>query len=240
MIKIHFVCLTRCYLNLQGFLIIDTFPKDCVYKDHLIVKYSLRIYYNFYYALNYILKSVLSFTIVKGNTFSCFLFLLILCSFTSFSLSGCASKFISFKDPETNAEITRMSGNRLSGGISLVELNAQRYEKSGDISYSLFIRYAGPSYLEITPGKSLVIIIDGNRFEIIGKGSEDHRNYISIGLVEEIAYYHNMEPEFIRLLCEAYNVHVEVKGSTTSIRRYFNNDNFSKFNEFYKRYIEAP
>jgi hypothetical protein len=153
-------------------------------------------------------------------------------------LSGCASHFISFTDESSNATIVRMNGNRLAGGMSSLELNAQRFEKEGQISYSLFIRYSGLFFLNIDQGKSLLLIIDGQPTQITGSGSNGRRNYISIGLVEEVAYYHNIEPDLIRKIAYAKQVEIEVQGSTTVLKRYFKTKNLLIFKEFYNSYME--
>jgi len=154
-------------------------------------------------------------------------------------LQGCASHFTTFRDPDTNAAITRMVGNRLAGGIPSLELNAQRYEKSGQISYSLIVRYSGMALLEIPAGETLFIIIKENRTALAGKGSEGRRNTLSVGLFEEVAYYHEVDPGIIQMMAEANDVQVEVKGSTSTSKRYFSKNNMLRFQEFYTRYVHG-
>lgn len=163
--------------------------------------------------------------------------LLALCLSAALFFSGCAAPFANFKDKDTNADITRMNGNRLAGGISYVELNAQRFEKDGIISYSLLVRYAGPIFINIESGKSLVLIIDGLSKEIGGTGSNGHRNILSLGVVEEIAYYHNLEPDLMKQIAYAKKVDVEIHGSAGSLKRYFNTNNFLKFQAFCELYV---
>ena len=155
-----------------------------------------------------------------------------------FFMLGCASSFTSFTDEETKNHIVRMNGNRLAGGISSIELNVQQFTKDNLTSYSLFIVYSSPVFLNIGPGKSLTLIIDGQRNEIAGSGSDKHRNIVSLGLVEEIAYYHDLEPSLIKRLAYAKEVEVEVQGSTKTLKRYFKKNNFSKFKEFCNLYMD--
>jgi hypothetical protein len=152
-------------------------------------------------------------------------------------LTSCASHLISFRDEETNAYITRMRGNRLAGGFTSVELNAQKFEKEGNLSYSLIIVYSGPAYLNIDPGKSLVLIIDGERHEITGSGSGKHREFVSFGLVEETAYYHDIDPDLIRRISQAKKIDVELHYSTKALKRYLTTKNINRFKEFYNTYI---
>ena len=153
-------------------------------------------------------------------------------------MAGCSSQIIAFKDNDTDAEILRTRMNRLSGGISFVTLNAQRFEKGDDISYTLFVVYAGPSFLNIESGRSLVVFIDGQRHEFTGKGSSDHRNVVSLGLVEEKAYYHDIDPDVIRQLAYAKKVEIVVKGSSDSMKRHFNGSHIATFREFYDYSVE--
>jgi hypothetical protein len=157
-----------------------------------------------------------------------------------FLMAGCAHTTYSiFTDKETNAHIVRMNGNRLSGGISYVALDPQRYEKQGQISYSLIIKYQGPSFMNIGSGKSLVIIFDGQRKELTGIGSEGHREIVSLGLVNEAAYYHDIEPDLIRRLAYAKKVVIEVHGSPDVLTRYFKEKNLSNMKEFYDHYVDT-
>ncbi|MGD0209807.1 MAG: hypothetical protein ABSC14_02360 [Desulfomonilia bacterium] len=158
-----------------------------------------------------------------------------------FFITGCGHHtfYYIFTDKGTDAHFVRMRGNKLSGGICLIELDAQRFEKKDQVSYSLFIVYAGPFFINIKSGKSLVLIIDDQRHEISGKGSESHRNIVSPGLVEEKAYYHDIEPDFMRKLAYAKKIEVEVIGSTDVIKRYFEEKNLSNLKEFYNHYTDT-
>lgn len=155
-----------------------------------------------------------------------------------FLMIGCSSQIISFKDNNTGAEILRTRASRLVGGISFVTLNAQRFEKGDDISYTLFVVYAGPSFLNIESGRSLVVSIDGQRHEFTGKGSSDHRTVVSLGLVEEKAYYHDIDPNIIRKLAYAKKVEIVVKGSSDSVKRHLNGSHIATFREFYDYSVE--
>jgi hypothetical protein len=157
-----------------------------------------------------------------------------------FLLTGCGHTTLSiFTDRETNAHIVQMNENRLSGGISYVALDAQRYEKEGQISYTFIIKYQGLSFINIDAGKSLVIIFDGQRNELAGRGSEKYRGIVSLGLVKETAYYHDIDPDLIRKLAYAKKIVVEVHGSTDALTRYFNEKNLSNLKEFYDHYVDT-
>jgi len=151
-----------------------------------------------------------------------------------FFITGCAATpIISFTDESTNAHFVRMKDNGLAGGIGLIQLNAQRFEKKGEISFSLFVVYTGPNFIYIGSGKSLMLIIDGQRNELAGMGSEKHRNIIFLGVVEETASYHDIDPDLIRRLANAKQVEVYVKGSTDVLERHFKKINFNNFKNFY-------
>ena len=157
-----------------------------------------------------------------------------------FLVAGCGhTSYFIFTDEETDAHFVRMHGNRLSGGLEFVALNTQRFEKRGHISYSLFIEYQGLNYINIDSGESLVIIIDGQHNVLEGKGSASHRYMILPTLVYEAAYYHDVEPEFIRKLAYAKMVEIEVHGSTYVLNRQFEEKNISRIKYFYDHYVNA-
>ena len=62
---------------------------------------------------------------------------------------------------------------------------------------------------------------------------------MSPGLVEEKAYYHDIEPDFMRKLAYAKKIEVEVIGSTDVIKRYFEEKNLSNLKEFYNHYTDT-
>lgn len=153
-------------------------------------------------------------------------------------LQGCGTSITAFTDKGSHAEIIRMRGNRLAGGITSVELNVQRYEKREAPSISLIVIYTGPFFLNLEEGKSLALTIDGTRVDISGAGSCQHREHVSLGLIQETAYYHEIDPEMIRSIAYAHQVHVELSGSSGVVRRHFNDGNFRHFKEFFERHIE--
>jgi len=131
-----------------------------------------------------------------------------------------------------------MNGNRLGGGITSVELDAQRFEKGNVPSYSLIVIYSGPTFINIDPGESLILIVDGKRYEFQGNGSDQNKNIISIGVIEEKAYYHDLEPDFFRILAYAKEVEVEVHATRNIMNRHFKKNNFTNFKEFYNLYVK--
>jgi hypothetical protein len=147
-------------------------------------------------------------------------------------MNGCA-RIASFRDDSTGADIIRLTGNKLTGhGIARVELNVQQYGKKGTFTYSLIVVHAGPQYLDIPEGPSLVVEIDGIRKGISGRGSERHRVFVTPFLVEETAYYHDIDPGLIQSIASAKQVRIEVHGSQGVVRRDFSKINFNKFKEF--------
>ena len=157
-----------------------------------------------------------------------------------FLIAGCGHATYSFfNNRKTNIHIVRMNGNRMAGGIYYVALDAQRYEEGDKISFSLIIKYQGPLFINIDNKKPLVIIIDGQRNELIGKGSQDHQDIVFIGSVIESAYYHDIKPSLIKKLAYAENIVVEIHGSTNTLTRYFNEKNLSNFKEFYHEYVDT-
>jgi hypothetical protein len=155
-------------------------------------------------------------------------------------VTGCGHTTYSFfNDKKSNTHIVRMNGNRLAGGIRYVALDAQRYEEGGQISYSLIIRYQGPLFINIDSEKPLVIIIDGQRNELTGRGSKGHQHHVSLGVINESAYYHGIKPGFIKKLAYAKKIVVEIHGSTDILTRYFKEKNLSNLKEFYHHYVDT-
>jgi len=152
----------------------------------------------------------------------------------AFFLCGCAATIHSFHNETNNVRIVRMSGNKLAGGIWRIELDVQRHEKKGRHSYSLFVVYSGPGFVTIESGKSLSLIIDGRRTDIEGGGSVSHRGFILPGLVEETAFYHDIDKGLIREIAYAHQITVEVRGTKAVIQRRFKELNFINFKTFYE------
>jgi len=152
----------------------------------------------------------------------------------AFHLCGCAATIHSFTDDSTKASIVRMGGNRLAGGLWRLELDAQRHEKGGRVSYSLFVVYCGPGFITMEPGKSLVLTIDGRKAAIEGSGSARHREPIMPGLVEETSFYHDINRELIREIAYAHHITVEVRGMNSVLQRHFTERNFISFRSFYE------
>lgn len=157
------------------------------------------------------------------------IFLILIC------FAGCSPSIISFNDKDIKANFVRTRGSRLEGGFSFVSINAQRFEKKDNVSYSLFVVYAGPYFINIEEGKTLVLVIDGQRFELKGKGSKKHRGYVSIGLVEEKAFYHDVVPDIIRRLSSALHVDIEIIGSKDKLKRHLGEKDMNNFRMFYDR-----
>jgi len=150
----------------------------------------------------------------------------------SFTMSGCSASITNFKDELTGADIVRMSGNKLGGGLGRIELNAQRFEKDGVPSYSLMIVYAGPAYINIEQGQTLFITVDEARNVLNGSGSGKHRFFVSPGLVEETAYYHDVRPDIICEIAYGNCVEVMIHGLKSDISRVFSKRNFKAFQSF--------
>lgn len=162
-----------------------------------------------------------------GNILVC---LLLVC----LTLSGCGARIVSFTDKYTRAKIMRMNGNRLAGGITSVELNVQRFEKGDNSSISLIVVYTGPFFLNLEAGNTLTIIMNGARINLFGAGSMGYREHVSLGLVQETAYYHDVDPELLKRIAFAEEVYVEIQTNSKVIRRHFNNNNFNNFRKFYQ------
>ena len=135
--------------------------------------------------------------------------------------------------------IYKMQGNLLSGGNftgSVIALNIQKFiNKENEISYQLVVIYVHSNWLFIKKNESLILLIDGERIGFSGEGSSTHREVLST-LVREIAYYEITKENLIKLI-NAKEIKVKIIGDQYYVERYFSEDNFNNFKNFFNQYI---
>ena len=161
-------------------------------------------------------------------------------------LAGCATQ----PAPDVTTHYDNFSGlrtdlladNLLQGGAQpreLVWLNASRvFENSTRYQYFLEVTYMARKevgLLEIGPGTSLTLDIDGEVIEISGSGSTESSPETKEGLVQERAIY-RVSKLLLQKISIAQKVSVAIKGRNGLIERDFNEENFDKFRRFVTRY----
>jgi hypothetical protein len=123
---------------------------------------------------------------------------------------------------------------------SLVWLNASRV-REGDWGgrYYLEVRYEALQYdgwLDIGPGETLTLAIDGETLNLRGPGSVNTRRVTGSGTFVENAIYQTTE-DVLRKLAKAKQVHVTIRGKARTIERDFRPENTRKFRNFVLTYI---
>ncbi len=121
----------------------------------------------------------------------------------------------------------------------LVWLNASRVFKSYDkANYYLEVNYMAKQevgYLEIPPGETLTLIVDGESMKFDGIGSQKMRKPYKKELVRENAVYPCTNIQ-IQKIADAKAVKVRIKGNKGLIERDFGQQNFDRVRKFAASY----
>lgn len=157
-------------------------------------------------------------------------------------LMGCGSQVavIETVDEEFyDSRINKMTGNALietpPSGVDSVELNAERYTSAeGTILYNLVVEYSSSDWLFVKEGESLILIVDGQRIGLKGKGSGPHRDIAYGGRRTEKAWY-GVSLDILKMITNAETVKVTIIGSRRSIDRDFTQENFENFRRFVQK-----
>ena len=117
----------------------------------------------------------------------------------------------------------------------MVWLNAVRIRDGAwDARYYLEVRYQGASdagFMEIGPGESLELTVDGQTMRFRGPGSRETRRVLGNGHYVENAVFES-RAEDLRRIARAKDVKVQVNGNQRRMYREFGVDNFQKFRSF--------
>ncbi len=133
--------------------------------------------------------------------------------------------------------------NLLEGGETpreMLWLNASRVFKSArKYSYYLEVTYAARAetgYLDITPGPSLLLVVDGKELTFLGVGSQ-HLRKNKGGLLNESALY-EVKANDLRTIAAGQRVTVSVMGQNGTVRREFKPVNSERFRKFVKLFVK--
>lgn len=123
---------------------------------------------------------------------------------------------------------------------SLVWLNASRVRQgTWGGRYFLEVRYEAlqkTGWLDIGPGQTLTLTLDGDTIQLKGPGSINTRRETGSGTVVENAIYETKE-DVLRKIAKATQVKVVVQGKSRTIERDFRPENNQKFRKFVLTYI---
>ena len=162
------------------------------------------------------------------------------------SLAGCASgpksDVYSYRNDLGGPGIDLIVDNELDSGerpTELVWVNALRTHRSAwDALYYLEVRYEAlpqTGYLEINPGQTLQLAVDGQLMKFRGTGSVNERKETNNTLIEHALYEAKIDD--IRKIAKAKSVTVEIVGSHRTVRREFKPSNIDKFRTFVLTYV---
>ncbi len=121
-----------------------------------------------------------------------------------------------------------------------ISLNAVRVRKGPwDADYYLEVRYEGASdagFIEIGPGETLVLTVDGQTMRFRGPGSFENRDRTGRGTFVENAVY-DVKADDLRRIAKARDVKVQINGSARRLYREFKPENTQKFRSFVLTYM---
>jgi hypothetical protein len=122
----------------------------------------------------------------------------------------------------------------------VVWLNASRVFKNyrDDATYYLEVNYMAKEdvgYLEIPPGETLTVIVDGETLKFDGNGSMNRRKLYRKEFVKEDALYPVNRHE-LQKIASGRQAKVVIKGNNGQVEREFAPENFERFREFVNRF----
>lgn len=109
----------------------------------------------------------------------------------------------------------------------------------GEASCSFVVRYVGDDWLDIQPGRSLKLTING-RDVFLSARAEGHRERDPTGspMTETLEY--PVDQDILVRLAEAHTVWVYLSGSNGEVSGYFDEGNFTKVRRFVNDYVVSP
>jgi hypothetical protein len=170
-------------------------------------------------------------------------YLVLLCGLL---LAGCSSTpppdVTTYVDQATGLRTDLMGENLLEGKgptRELVWLNASRvYRNFSDAVYYLEAQYMArenAGYLEVPPGETLTITVDGQPIKLSGTGSANMRKPYKKELVREVAIYPVSRVQ-LQKIALGKDVRVSLRGNNGLIEREFSKDNHERFRQFVTRF----
>ena len=161
-------------------------------------------------------------------------------------LAGCATapntEIYTYRD-DLGPGVDLIMDNELeseSDRTALVWLNASRIrEGAWQSKYYLEVRYECVKqigWLDIGPGESLTLTVDGQAMRLRGIGSLNTRKETSGGTLIERAIY-EIKPDDLRKIARAREVKVEIAGRERTAYREFKPANIQKFRNFVLTYM---
>jgi len=163
------------------------------------------------------------------------------------SLAGCATApqtdVYTYRNDLGGPGIDLIVDNELDSGdkpSELVWLNASRIRQGPwDAKYYLEVRYEAlpqTGFLDIAPGETLLVTVDGKTLRFTGVGSLNERKETANGtLIEHCIYEARIDD--LRKIAKAKEVKVDIVGSERTVHRDFKRANIEKFRTFVLTYV---
>ena len=122
----------------------------------------------------------------------------------------------------------------------MIWLNASRiFKNQREFSYYLEVHYAANAetgYLDIRPGQTLVLNVDGQELKFYSNGSFNTRKVRKEILGEDAVY--EVTGEAMRMIADAKKVKVRVTGQNGLVEREFAPENFERFKKFVSSFVK--
>ncbi len=159
-------------------------------------------------------------------------------------LAGCATHTpdVSTYYDQTTGLRTDLMENELEAPGQLREivwLNASRVfhdRKNTELFLeATYMAMKDRGFLEIPPGKTLTLLVDGKPLILDGTGSANMRKPYKKDLVRETALYPVTKTQ-LQQIAGAKNVKVQIKGNNGLIEREFKPENFERMRKFVSYY----
>lgn len=162
----------------------------------------------------------------------------------TFLLAGCATQapdVSSYYDQVTGLRTDLMENELEASGqpSEIVWLNASRvwrdYRTSELYLEASYMAMQERGYLEIPPGKTLTLIVDGKPLVFDGSGSTNMRKPYKRQFVRETALYPVTKAQ-LQKIASAKDIKVQIKGNNGLIEREFKPENFERLRKFVSHY----
>ncbi len=160
-------------------------------------------------------------------------------------LVGCALKtpdVTTYHDDVSGLSTDLLSENLLDTKTptrEMIWLNASRlFKNRQQFNYYLEVHYAAnveTGYLDIRPGQSLILNVDGQEFKFYSNGSFNTRKARKEILGEDAVY--EVTGDTLRMIADAKKIKVRVVGGNGNVEREFAPENFERFKKFVSSFV---
>lgn len=160
-------------------------------------------------------------------------------------LAGCQTGpegMYAYRDNASGDMYQLISDNQIKDAANpgtKVWINASRItQANGVILYYLDVHYESiGAWLNIEPGETLILTLDGQEHKYLGIGSAETRKKKGDRLVEDAIY--KASAAELRAIAKAKSATVKIAGANGTLNRTFAPENIENFRVFVKQYIDG-